>query len=161
MAAKVLLSLLFLLSPLSALAGDECYRDFLVVDQTVVWDFSQPQRLDLPLPTYNPNYGMMPTDAAAHFGSMGQQRMNVVFDYDSAAMSLPYNIFRVDLMVGDADASDSFKASIDNTSDCTKTQPSVYPGKFLALQPIKILPHSNGAARGLETVHVKIWGKIR
>lgn len=155
--ARFILAILLCL-PTFASASDDCYRELLVVDQTVEWNFTQEQRLDVALPTWNRRYGFMPTEAAAHF-TLSHDKIDVLFDYNSKKMSLPYNFYRLDITVGEND--DLFHRSLDFSEGCQQMPIGIYPSRHIKLFPIEVARPVHGNPRGTEKVRVRIWGSIR
>lgn len=160
MAASAYLLLIALLLPFSALAGNDCYSDFLVVDQIVDWDFSQPNRLDLVLPSHSSQYeGVRPTQTVAHIVVQDNQIQTIVKN-EATGMGQSYSVYRVDFLIGNEGDADYFPYSDDLTKGCTSTRyPMLFPSRYAVLFPGKIPPTASGAERGRAPVRVRIWGR--
>lgn len=145
--------LFLLLFPLLAQAGDECYRDLLVVDKTVVWDLSQPQKLDVQLPSWHRYQGSILTPAFGHFTWDGARTLNTDFDFATPRVGLPYNVYRMDVALeGGSEDSKDF------TGDCTSPGLSFYPGAHIQLHPT-LFPLAPAGEK--VRVRVRIWGVLR
>jgi hypothetical protein len=153
-------SLLFTLSPF-ALAEDYCLDSELVVDQDLVWDFGAGVQSEVPLPTHRMG-SLVPTNARAYFTSEpASPYMNIDFALPAKpgeTYGLEYNLYRVELRVG-ATAPDEQLLDLDFTSGCQKDAPSVFPGQSRKAGTVKVLPRADGWPRGLELIHLRIWGR--
>jgi hypothetical protein len=153
--ARLLLLVFFL--PLVSFADESCPENLLVAEKTLSWDFATGSRTDFYLPTYNSEQQrLVRTDAAAHFSSDGSA-MNVLFDFNSNLIWLPYNIYRFDVEVGTPDSPDYFLKS---AGDCNGFPTGMRPGEHLVAYPIKIPPRANGEPRGQEPVRIRVWGHL-
>jgi hypothetical protein len=153
--------LFLLLFPLLARADDECYRNFLVVDQTVLWDLSEPQKLDLQLSSWHRFQGSVKTPAYGHFDWDGESNLNAGFDYNTPLLALPYNVYRMDVEIGESSDPGRIEDSRDFTRDCTDPGLSFYPGAQVHLAPTVLARDPAGEPPGPTPVHIRIWGVLR
>jgi hypothetical protein len=149
-----------LLLPLYAHAEDSCYRDFLVIDRVIAWDFSRDQAADFTLPSWNGSTPPFYTDAAAHISLRGN-KLNTSFDFKTDLVSLPYNVYRMDILVGKEADPENFVSSRDFTANCKNAGFSFFPGDKVKLLPEKIPALSSGGPRGVQPVRIRIWGILR
>lgn len=138
------------------LADSSCWKSFQEVDFTENWSFPSFSTTDLYLPSHNMN-GRFLTPAAAHF-TQDQNMVRVHFDFLSNKMSLPYNLFRLEIEIGGPE--DPYLITEDFTFDCQEPGAAIYPGSRLQLPEFEIPPHSDGSSRANEPVRIKIWGHL-
>jgi len=143
--------------PISARAAAACPAEAPVVDRLEWWDFSRVTRSDFFLLSRGPK-GIFETPAAAHLE--WDQQLTIRFDHklppDSAG--LEYTIDRFEIAVGRGYG--AFRFSADFTDDCNAPGRSMFPGQAIKLKPVKVPPGYFGFPRGLEMVHVRIWGHL-
>lgn len=157
--AYICILLFALLVPLSAYADDAptCLNDYLVITQEIDYDFQQKEEHKIFLPTQN-SHGAFLTAAAYHF--QAGPDANIYFNFAKPLLGLPYNIYRVEFELENESSPDFFRFQKDFTANCTEAGASIYPGQEIHLPEIKIPPLSNGAPRGLEKLHIRIWGHL-
>lgn len=140
----------------SALADSSCWNNFQEVDFTENWNFPSFETTNFYLPSHNIN-GRFLTPAAAHF-TREQNAVRVHFDFQSNKMSLPYNLYRIEIEIGGP--GDAHQYSEDFTSNCQEPGLAIYPGSSIQLPEFEIPPRSDGSSRAQEPVHIKIWGHL-
>ncbi|MGE3263546.1 MAG: hypothetical protein AB7K68_17350 [Bacteriovoracia bacterium] len=160
MVGKARLFLLLFFVPLLVHAEDDCYRDFLVVDKTVLWDFDKSPKTNIALPSWNGSSPPFYTKATGHF-SLQDGNLRALFDFNSDLLSLPYNVYRLDLIVGGEEDGDRFVSSRDFTNGCTRSGLSFYPRSVVELPAVKVPDSATGENRGLRRVRIRIWGVLR
>lgn len=150
------LFLFIFLFPLIASADDSCWSAFPVVDSQENWDFQTAESTKILLPSFNSS-GPFLTKAAAQL-QHDQHKLHINFDYDSDQLSLPYNVYRIEVTIGAGE--DSFTYTNDFTYQCAYSGISIFPRGNYILPSVSIPPHSNGNPRTNEPVKIKIWGHL-
>jgi len=154
------LCIIFCLPLTPAHAEDDCLQNFLVVDRYESFDLSGPG-IEIRLPSSN-SHGNFLSAAKFHATSDGKNNLEIFFDFvlPGAQVSLPYNVYKLELSFSGDDPQKDFSFLIDLTDACTGPGRSIYPGQVLRL-PKQILPfQQDDAAQGAKRVHVKIWGHL-
>lgn len=151
--SKICLGFLLVLS-LNAQAKNQCTEKNLVVDETQQKDFSG-FAWTLPLPSYSSVNGKYDTGAVADFmWNSTNLYIKFRFDVPEDIVAKYYNIYRMEFDVGEGD--DAFHYEV---GDCTGAVGSFAPMDSLKVYPIEISRHADGSPRGIEPMHVKIWGR--
>ena len=154
----VLLAIAFPLFHLSAEAADYCHEKDLVLDQELLWNFSSGFASELPLPTHRDDQ-LVPSMGKVMFGSSGDPMLWTIFEnVGQGSLGLEYMVYKIEVRIGDARDPDSQLFYQDFSKDCSEPGMGIDYGRRRALPPIKVLPHANGEPRGIEKVHVRVWG---
>ncbi|MGZ3654036.1 MAG: hypothetical protein ACXVCS_00695 [Bdellovibrionota bacterium] len=157
---RILATLLFLFSASSASAGNFCEDENLVIDTQLQWDFSNGFFHDFTLPTHRGG-NLYSTKSVLHLGNGGDPNLYGIFEFPRAAneVGLEYNLYRLQIQIGGDDEPDRQIIDQDFTAGCTGPGAGLWPGDRLELKAIKLEPHADGAPRGVESVHLRFWGK--
>ena len=139
--------------PTWAQAGDECYRDHLVVDRTQVWELNKPQDWKFRLPTRHPQKPFL-TFATANFYWDANQSLLSALKFETDLVSLPYNVYRLDIQMGEGE--NAVVQSWDFTGNCQGPGLSFYPGAKIDLPVMKGPPPV-----GTSKIRVRIWGVLQ
>jgi len=141
--------------------ADFCEDENLVLDTELQWDFANGFLHEFALPTHRGGQ-LYPTKSVLQLGSGGAaSELWGFFDFPRAPnqVGLEYNLYRLQIQIGADAEPDRQVIDQDFTADCTGPGAGLWPGGRLELKPLKIEPHGNGTARGLEPVHLRFWGK--
>jgi hypothetical protein len=155
------LALFFLLLSPGAHAGDFCQADDLVLDAETTWDFQAGFASNFALATHRQGE-LFPAKTVLRLASgAGAAVLDGSFDFPAPPneVGLAYNLYRLTIQIGSDDEPDRQIIDQDYTAGCTGAGASLFPGGTLKLKPLKITPHSDGSPRGVETVHLRFWGK--
>jgi hypothetical protein len=146
-----------LLIPSTAKAADYCHEKDLVLDQELLWDFSG-FASEIPLPTHRDEV-LVPSMGKALFGTSGDPQLWTIFEnVGDGNLGIEYMVYKIEIRIGDAREPDSQLFIQDFSKDCSEPGLGVDYGRRRALPPLKVLPHANGSARGIEKVRVRVWG---
>jgi hypothetical protein len=154
------LGIIVLLGSPSAIAADYCQDENLVLDLNLEGDFTNGFFHDFTLPTHRLGQ-IYPTKAVFHLGNGGTDELFGIFEYPRKPneVGLAYNLYRLQIQIGDDREPDRQIIDQDYTANCTGPGASLWPGERLELKSIPIQPHADGAPRALEPVHLRFWGK--
>lgn len=153
MGKKLLVCVILMSLCVAAQAKNQCTEKDLVVDETQWNDFSG-FVWTLPLPSYSSVHGKYKTGAVADFvGAMDSMSLKFRFDLPEDMVANPYNIYRIEFDVGEG--ADLYHYEI---GDCNGAIGSFWPMDPFKIYPIYLNRHSDGSPRGVEPVHVRIWG---
>jgi hypothetical protein len=154
-----ILVLALLLLP-SIAHADFCEDENLVLDTELSWDFASGFMHEFTLPTHRGGQ-IFPTKSLLQIANAGTPELFGVFTFPRAAnqVGLEYNLYRLQIQIGEDTDPDRQLIDQDFTTSCTGPGAGLWPGGRLKLQPIKITSHSDGTPRGVEAVHLRFWGK--
>lgn len=148
-----------MLFPLLAQAEDEsCWESFQEVNATETWSLTGSETSKIFLPSYNMN-GPFLTKAAAHF-DRNENQIQVYFDFELNKMSLPYNIFRLELTIGPEGAAESYQYTIDFTKNCTAPGIALFPRGSIYLPVTEVPAFAKELLNRGVPVQIKIWGHL-
>lgn len=151
--AKVCIILLVCISS-SAQAKNQCTDKNLAVDDSEWKDFSG-FAWTLPLLSFSNVHGKYETGAVSDFIADSKSNLQIKFRFDlpEDTVANAYNIYRLELDVGEGADAFHYEAG-----DCDGSIGSFWPLEPAYVGPIIIHPHGDGSPRGIEPMHVKIWG---
>ncbi len=152
---------LFLSISASAVAADTCNDENLVLDIHTVWDFRADFTHNISLPTHKEEQ-VYPTKVVLNLAyGVQSEKMGANYQFQSPPnqVGLAYNIYHLQIQIGDDDEPDRQFIDQDYTADCTGPGASLWPGEQLNLKPFNISPHADGSVRSVEPVHLRFWGK--
>jgi len=138
-----------------------CLEENLALDITQFYNFQSSEEIKLTLPSTN-SQGSFFTAASYHFQSdpLNSSAKNYFSFVLPNQVSLPYNIYQIELAVGEEENNDIIYFQHDFTANCTEAGRSIFPGQELHLPEIKITPHNNGAPREIDKLKIRIWGHL-
>lgn len=135
-------------------AWADCSSKDLVLDQSLVWDFSALSWKDSLL-NYRPGAGFQDVGAVVEVKASKPPYIQFEFRFDlpKDILANSYNIYRLELDVGEGENLSHFESG-----NCDWTIGSFSPQDPFLTRQIKISPLNDGSARRVERVHLKVWG---